>query len=220
MGDAFEPAPNRQSQPLGLAPLLVLALVCGCGRTEHNDAAMAAGAPQAGAPQAGAAGDDPSPSSGVGPIDASGQPDALVVCPARSEPLTIQLPCSVGQNLAGPVDQPGQHVVECKLRGTLGADAVFFMLPLAEVPNLLDQPVRLPLEPALVAPTEPDAPSGDLHLVGTLAGLITFTQVDLDGRAFVATLEQGQLEWGGDPDGDFNCPTLDGPLWAVAGNFL
>jgi hypothetical protein len=44
--------------------------------------------------------------------------------------------------------------------------------------------------------------------------------VDLDGRAFVAKLEQGQLQWGGDPQADFNCSAMDGPLWAVAGNFL
>jgi hypothetical protein len=57
------------------------------------------------------------------------------------------------------------------------------------------------------------------RFVGTLSGVVTFTQVDLDGRAFVATLEQGKIDWTGDSGGFYTC-SIDGPLWAIAGGFL
>ena len=201
----------------------MVVLVCACGRTEHNDAAVAGGVPQAGATshtpsQAGAASD--TPSSDVGPIDADGQPERLAVCAGRSDALALQLPCSVGLNIAGPLDQPGQHVVECELLGTVEADAISFVLPLADVPELLNEPVPLPFDGTLSAPVGPGAGGGDQHVVGTLSGLFTFTQVDIADRAFVATLEHGVLDWSGDTQGFYTCTTIDGPLWAIAGDFL
>jgi hypothetical protein len=210
MPDTSEPALGRY---YGLLRLLLVVVICACGRTEHNDAPIAVGIPQAGAPF-------DAPSSGASAIDTSGQPNELVACPERSDPFAIQLPCLVGRNIDGPVDQPGHHVVDCKMVGPLGTDAIFFMLPLAEVPGLLNEPVQLPLEPTVFPPAGRDVASGDQPLVATLTGLITFTQVDIDGRAFVARLEQGQIQWGGDPEADFNCSTMDGPLWAIAGDSL
>jgi len=196
--------------------LAALALLLGCGRIGHNGDATA-GDNSAGAAAGGA---EASP-SGVGPIDASGQPDALpMTCEGRAEPLAFKLPCLVGQNFSGPLDQPGYHVVECELAGMPDQTAVSFIVPLKQLPELLNQPVNIPFDGIPGPPPSLGVALDAEHFAGTLSGIVTFTQVDLDGRAFVAHLEQGRVVWSGDQGGNFACSTLDGAFWAVAGGFI
>lgn len=61
---------------------------------------------------------------------------------------------------------------------------------------------------------------GAEHFVGGLSGEITFEQVDVEGREFVAVLAKGTVAWSGNLGGGFECNVLEGRLWAVAGSFL
>ena len=196
--------------------LAALALLSGCGRTGHSGDSPA-GDNAAGAAAAGA---ESSP-SGIGPIDASGQPDALpMTCEGRAESLAFKLPCLVGQNLSGQLDQPGYHVVECELAGMPDQTAVSFIVPLKQLPELLNQPVNIPFDGQPGPPPSSGVALDAEHFAGTLSGVVTFTQVDVDGRAFVGRLEQGHVVWSGDQGSKFACTTLDGPFWAVAGWFI
>lgn len=178
---------------------------------------MTAGDNSAGAAAGGA---EASP-SGVGPIDANGQPGALpMTCEGRAESLAFKLPCLIGQNLTGQLDQPGYHVVECELAGMPNQTAVSFIVPLKQLPELLNQPVNIPFDGVPGPPPSLGVALDAEHFVGALSGIVTFTQVDVDGRAFVAHLEQGHVAWTGDQGSTFACSTNDGPLWAVAGSFL
>ena len=196
--------------------LAALTLLSGCGRTGHN------GNLTPGDNSTGAAADGAEAwPAGVGPIDASGQPDALpMTCDGRAESLAFKLPCLVGQNFSGQLGQPGYHVVECELEGMPDQTAVSFIVPLKELPELLNQPVDLPFDSIPGPPPSLGVALGAEHFTGTLSGIVTFTQLDVDGRAFVAHLEQGRVVWSGDQGGNFACSTLDGVFWAVAGSFL
>jgi hypothetical protein len=193
-----------------------LALLSSCGRTGHN------GDSPAGDNSAGAAagGTDSSP-PGVGPIDASGQPEALpMTCEGRAQSLAFKLPCLVGQNLSGQLDEPGYHVVECELAGMPDQTAVSFIVPLKQLPELLNQPVSIPFDGIPGPPPSSGVALDAEHFAGALSGVVTFSQVDVDGRAFVARLEQGHVVWSGDQGSKFACSTLDGPFWASAGSFI
>lgn len=191
---------------------LVLVLLSGCGRTEHDDAKVVDNVPQAGSPAA--------PPPGVGPIDVAAQPaDLPMACADREETLALELPCLVGSNLAGNPSAAGFHAVECKLAGDPSGVAIAFTLPLSTLPEHLGEPLLFPMDGASALPSLGTI-IGAERFAGTLTGVVTFTQVDLDSRAFVASLEDGKIDWAGDAGSSFSCSTLDGPLWAVAGNFL
>lgn len=196
--------------------LAALVLFPGCGRTGHNGD-LTVSDNSAGAAAGGAEAAPP----GVGPIDADGQPDALPMnCEERTESLAFKLPCLLGQNLSGQSDQPGYHVVECELAGMPAQTAVSFIVPLERLPELLNQPVNIPFDGIPGPPPSLGVALDAEHFVGALSGIVTFTQVDVGGRAFVAHLEQGHVTWTGDQGTSFACSTLDGPFWAVAGSFL
>lgn len=195
-----------------LAGWVVLVLLSGCGRTEHDDAKVVDNVPQAGSPAA--------PPPGVGPIDVAAQPPQLsLACAAREETLALELPCLVGSNLAGNPSAAGFHAVECKLAGDPSGVAIAFTLPLSAIPEHLGEPLEFPFDGATPVPSLGTI-IGAERFAGSLSGVLTFTQVDLDSRAFVASLENGKVDWAGDSGSSFRCSALDGPLWAVAGNFL
>lgn len=206
---------------------VVLLLLSACGRTERNSVDVVGAIPQAGAPAA--APDDTDPidmdpinggPNGGGPIEVSAQPRVLQMeCPGRQERLTLELPCFVGNNLAGDPTAAGTHAVECSLLGDPGGAAISFTLPLSALPAHLGEPLPFPMEGSTAIPSRGTIVGAE-RFTGTLSGVITFTQVDLDSRAFVAGLEEGTIDWAGDAGSIFSCSTLDGPLWAVAGDFL
>jgi hypothetical protein len=143
-----------------------------------------------------------------------------MTCEGRAESLAFKLPCLVGTNLNGPSDQPGYHVVECELAGQPDHPAVSFILPLLQIPELLHEPLDIPFKGVPAPPAGFGVTLDGERFAGSLSGIVTFTQVDVDGRAFVAQLEQGHVTWSGDQGGGFACSTLDGPLWAIAGGFI
>jgi hypothetical protein len=182
-----------------------------CGQTSQDRV------PGAEAANAGAGGQGES----VGPINSDGLPASMpMLCPNRAEALAFQLPCAVGLNLSGAPDQPGFHVVECELAGMPSQVAVSFIVPLKELPNRLGKTVALPFDGAPPPPPGLGVQLGGQSFTGNLAGDITFEQVDLQGRAFVAHLERGMVNWSGALGGGFECSVVEGPLWAVAGSFL
>jgi hypothetical protein len=87
------------------------------------------------------------------------------------------------------------------------------------VPWRRDQPVNIPFD-AISGPTPSGVALDAERFAGTLSGVVTFSQVDVDGRAFVGRLEQGHVVWSGDQGTNFACSTLDGLFWAVAGSFI
>lgn len=143
-----------------------------------------------------------------------------MLCPDREEALAFQLPCSVGQNLAGAADQPGYHVVQCALAGMPSEVAVSFIIPLKDLPMWLGKTVALPFADVPPPPPGLDVQLGDERFAATLTGEITFEQVDVQGRAFVARLERGVVAWSGALGDKFECTVPPTPLWAVAGLFL
>jgi hypothetical protein len=191
---------------VGIGALVMLA---GCGNTASN--------PPAEADANGGAGGQ-SNVEGLGPIDEASEPTSLhLACGVERPALNLALPCRVGLNLNGK-DEPGYHVVECTLADTPGT-AVSFTLPLVELPQHLNEPMQLPfaLPPP---PSVPGATLGDEHFVGELKGTITFSQLDLPGRAFVGDLHGAHFAWSGDKGTQFECGMAHGTIWGVAGQFL
>ncbi len=194
-----------------LTGLVALCMLFGCGRTRQD------GAPGSAIANAGAGGR----AVGIGPIDSADLSAVLpMVCPNRSESMSFEVPCAVGQNFAGAPDKPGYHVVECQLSGKPGQVAVSFILPLKDLPTWLDEPISLPFPDVPPPPPGSGVQLGDDRYVGSLSGEITFEQVDVQGRAFVALLERSSVDWSGSLGGSFECSVLEGRLWAVAGSFL
>lgn len=97
--------------------------------------------------------------------------------------------------------------------------AASFIVPLNELPETPGKAVALPFGNAQPPPGLGVRLAGE-SFTGSLTGDITFEQVDLQGRAFVAQLERGMVDWSGARGGGFECSVLEGPLWAVAGSFL
>ncbi len=209
-------------------PLGMITLV-GCG-------GAVAGAPDSGGAShvSGGAGslvaDAASPveaSPGVGPIDASGQPTALVMaCDGMTTAVSVKLPCLLGHNLSG-TDAPGYHLLECQISGapdTISPTdvAISMIVPLVNLPMMLGQPVSLPFEGI---PPPPGPGSGQIAgypgegFVGTLTGAAVFSQVDPVGRAFVGQIQQAHVTWSGDRGDSLSCSVVDGPFWAVPGGF-
>jgi hypothetical protein len=157
---------------------------------------------------------------GVGPIDATDLPQELaLVCDGPYPSLAIALPCRVGLNLQGPGGAgAGVHATECRLTRASDQTAIAFLLPLANLPTLLNQPVDIPFEASAVP--VPGADLGGERFGGALSGVATFSQVSLNDRAFVAELRQAHVSWSGDHGTTFSCEVAEGPFWAVAGDFL
>jgi hypothetical protein len=193
-----------------------LAWLCGCGRTAHesnppseNNAAGATLGENGGSP------------ADVDPIDVSGQPTALpMTCEDGHEVLSFKLPCAVGASLTGQGGATQLNVVECELVGYPDHAAISFIVPLGRLPELLNEPRNIPFEDIPPTPPALGVALGDEHFVGTLSGVVTFTQVDVDRRTFLASLEQGHVVWNGDHGSGFACNTVNGAFWAIAGDFL
>lgn len=150
---------------------------------------------------------------GVGPIDATDLPHGLdLVCDGPYPTLAIVLPCRIGMNLGGV------NATECRLTRAPDKTVISFLLPLATLPALLNQPVELPFVNDSVP--SPGAELDGERFVGELSGVATFSQVSLADRAFVAKLAPGHIAWTGDHGTSFACDVADGPFWAVAGDFL
>lgn len=196
-----------------LTGLVALCMLFGCGRSRQD------GAPGSAIANAGAGAGGRAVS--IGPIDSDELSAVLpMVCPDRSESISLEVPCAVGQNFVGAQDEPGYHVVECQLSGKPGEVAVSFILPLKTLPTWLDEPVSLPFPNVPAPPSGLGVQLGDDLYVGSLSGEITFEQVDVQGRAFVGLLERGSVDWSGSLGGSFECSVLEGRLWAVAGSFF
>lgn len=193
------------------AGLFALSVLVGCGRTSQDRV------PGGESAKAGAGGQGES----VGPINSDGLPASMpMLCPDRAEALAFRLPCAMGLNLSGAPDQPGFHVVECELEGIPSQVAVSFFMPLIEMPKWLGKTVALPFDGTPPPPPALGVQLGGQSFAGNLTGAMTVEQVDLEGRAFVAHLERGTVDWNGALGGGFECSVVEGPLWAVAGSFL
>ncbi|WP_437739709.1 hypothetical protein WME73_29310 [Sorangium sp. So ce302] len=202
-----------------LVGLLVLGLVAGCDGTTTLSPGEEEATNDGSSSASGGTGGGSAGTPGVGPIDEAALPTRLPMsCGGGRTSLSFALPCHVGLSLLSGEDEPGHHVVECELADFSGT-AVAFSLPLVELPRLLNQPVQLPFD-AFAPPSGPGAMIDGERFVGTLEGTATVRQVDLKGRAFVADLQKGHVAWTGEQGSQFECNTIDGPLWAVAGNFL
>lgn len=187
-----------------------LVLLSGCGGRAKSHAM-----PE----EAGAAGAPSEP--GLGGIDPDAQPSQLgLECDDPLRMLSFQLPCLVGLNLNGDLSAPGRHVVECSLTTTPGQPAaVAFTLPLRDLPEHLNEPLTLPLD-GIGAPPPLGVTLGSEVFTGSLgAGVITFSQVDLDKRHFVATLA-ASVSFKGQAGSSFECNTVDQKIWGDAGSFL
>ncbi|WP_437590339.1 hypothetical protein [Sorangium sp. So ce1000] len=202
-----------------LVGLLALGLVAGCDGTTTLSPGEEEATDDGSSSASGGTGGGSAGTPGVGPIDEAALPTRLPMsCSGERRSLSLALPCHVGLSLINGEDEPGYHVVECELADFLGT-AVAFFLPLVELPQLLNQPVQLPFS-TFSLPSAPGARIDDERFAGTLEGTATVRQVDLNGRAFIADLQNGHVAWTGDQGSQFECTTIDGPLWAVAGNFL
>jgi hypothetical protein len=162
------------------------------------------------------------PTVGVGPVDASGEPAALVTtCDGAVSGVSMKLPCLLGGDLGG-----GTSELECQLSsapdGSPTDVAINMMFPLTQLPALLNQLVSLPFDGPAPPPVEGggeiSAFPGE-RFSGSLAGTATFSEVDPIGRAFIGRIEQATVTWTGDRGDALSCSVVDGPFWAVAGGF-
>jgi hypothetical protein len=164
-----------------------------------------AGTPSAGVPSSGA------PSTAevmdTGPLDTTGLPTAFppLVCDGPLGSLQLVLPCKVGMG--------GVSVVECY--DVSGRTALTFVLILSQAAASLGQPM-----PVLGNASYAKLDVGGTRYTSAFHGSLTFSQVDFQGRGFVATLTDGHIVWtsAGQPDVDCQLPPM--PLWAVGGNFI
>jgi len=148
---------------------------------------------------------------------------APLLCPDHSDVPALQLPCLIGANLAGDPEKPGFHEVECNLVGDSTGVAISFMLPLTRVPGWLNMPEQIPFKDTPAGPPGQAVSIGGEPVAGSLTGVVTFTQVDLDARAFAGTLADGHIVWtsaAAGNDASFSCDVLSGPFWAVRGYFI
>ncbi len=177
----------------------------------------------------GAVADAADASVGVGPFDASGLPTALVMtCDGAAPTVSLALPCLLGQNLANPATPAGLNVLECQLAESPDAPlgVLSFIIPLASLPAMLNQPVIVPFANVEAPPPSTSGDGGLIaaypgeHFSASLNGTAVFTAVDPDGRAFVAQLQQATFVWTGDRGDQFSCTVSNGPFWAAPGGFL
>lgn len=185
---------------------VLLALSCG-GRAGGDEAAGgSASVATAGAAGIGsAAGGTP----GVGPIDTTGLPDELPTarCVGVTAPPRLRMPCKVGQ---GPL-----FALECY--DFSGATALSDILPLSQLTQMLNQPIKLPFAHNLEhAGSNVDG----VFYSAELSGTAVFTAIDPGNRAFVARLSGGQVTWTGPDNQVFSCAIADTPFWGVKGDFL
>lgn len=189
--------------------LAATAVLVGCGGPEVKDRNSGS--------DAGA-----EPTVGVGPVDARGQPTALVTtCDGAVSGVSMKLPCLLGGDLGA-----GTSELECQLSsapdGSPTDVAINMMVPLTQLPALLNQLVGLPFEGLAPPPVEG---GGEItafpgeRFSGSLAGTATFSEVDPVGRAFIGRIEQAKVTWTGDRGDALSCSVVDGPFWAVAGGF-
>jgi hypothetical protein len=173
------------------------------GRAAHEPAALDA------------SGAEDAPPTGVGPIDASGQPTELtMMCDGSTPQVALKLPCLLGGDFGG-----GDHVLECQRStapSTYSPDNTVFTMtvPLTELSTELNQAVPLPFANA------PPSPPGHSEALGPLTGTAVFSQVDLVSGDFVGTLVRASVPWAGILGDTMTCVVVDGPFWAVAGPFI
>jgi hypothetical protein len=157
----------------------------------------------------------------IGPVDLTQAPPTLpMTCDSGVGMLAFDNPCLVGMNVAGDPSKPGFHEVECRLTAAGHPIAWAFLLPLAQLAATPDEPLVLPTD----APMTPS--SGQLVDVAGLlkarvlgvAGTVTFSRIDPEGRAFSARL-QGTITWVMLGGSMFTC-AVDAPFWGAPGSFL
>lgn len=170
------------------------------GSSNAGASSPAAGAGSAGAPNTAEV-------MGTGPLDTAGLPTAFppLVCDGPLGSLQLALPCKVGQG--------GVSFVECY--DVSGRTAFAFMLTLQSAAASLGQPV-----PIMSYPNYAKLEVGGTHYSGTLRGTLVFSQVDAQGRGFVAQLEDAHILWTSAGQPDVDCELATTPLWATGGDFI
>jgi hypothetical protein len=166
----------------------------------------------------GATSDEPA-MQGMDPIDGIRLLAALPLRCSEGRALSLRLPCKIGLNLVGAAADAGYHVTECQLQQTGDIPAVSFMLPLVELPALLHRPVTLPFD-ALSPPPAPEVRLDGHRYIGALSADATFGYVDLENRAFIASLEEASIEWLSNDGPRIECVAEGSSFWAIAGTFL
>ncbi|MEO7034034.1 MAG: hypothetical protein ABI548_09130 [Polyangiaceae bacterium] len=162
----------------------------------------------------------PGAAAGAGSIDTSAQPVELAMtCPAAAGSVSLSLPCAIGGG--------GLDVTECELSGAQDnatrLPPISFIVPLGALAKQLNMPLQIPFNNV---PAPPLGGYGSLaaypgeHFSGSLEGTAIFSQVDVASRAFVGRLQQAHFHWVGDQGHSFSCDVVDGPFWALAGNFI
>jgi hypothetical protein len=136
--------------------------------------------------------------------------ELLMTCPKHGAPLAIRLPCLLGMNLAGDPAAPGLHVLECDLRDAPVRTVMGIMVPLADLPGMLNREVLIPF-------SNGGAPPG---YALTLVGTAVFTDVDPKARTFSGRLLKAVVRSGTDGADLDACTIVDQPFWAAPGGFL
>lgn len=144
---------------------------------------------------------------GTGPLETAGLPTAFppLLCDGPLSSLQLALPCKVGQG--------GVSFVECY--DVSGRTAFAFMLTLRDAAASLGQTVPV-MGYANYAKLEV---AGTVY-TGTLHGSLIFSQVDAQGRGFVAQLTGGHIVWTSAGQPDVDCELAPTPLWATGGDFI
>lgn len=191
--------------------LLIGALLVGCGgraATSGEPSSSGAGASATGSARVAAM------TPGLGPIDQTGLPTELPIYCAKSAPAEprLKLPCQAGIGIGA------LSVVECfdlDDQSTLSFGVSFDNLP-----ALLNRSVQIPFDSVPGVPTGgPGTLIEGVSYTGQLSGTAVFSQVDVVGRSFIATLSNAQIAWSGSDGTQFSCIVPSTPLWAVAGDF-
>ena len=147
-------------------------------------------------------------STGTGPIDTTGLPTEFPAlhCDGPLASLQLVLPCKVG------MPQNGNNVVECS--DATGQAMLTFFVSMATAARSIGIPSPVPGGP------NQGVSSNGPQYVGTVEGLLTFTQVDPAARAFVGRLSKGTVTWRSAQGDETVCGLSPTILWATAGDFL
>jgi hypothetical protein len=157
----------------------------------------------------------------VGPVDLTQAPPALpMTCDQGVGTIAFDNPCLVGLNLTGDRSKPGLHVVECHFAAPSHPVAWTFMLPLAQLAKLPNQPLTFPSHdvPPPPGPGQLVDVGGLAASVSSVAGTVTFSRIDPTGRAFIARF-MGTFIWKEASGSTFTC-AVDAPFWGAPGGFL
>ncbi len=151
---------------------------------------------------------------GTGPIDTSGLSTTFpdLQCDGPLSSLHLQLPCKVGMSLGGAEEF---CVVECY--DVDGRTALSFPILLTQAAGSIGREMAIPFAGLPGTPSVAIEVDGRPY-TGSLSGSLTFEQVDLAGRAFVADLTRAHISWTSSiPETDCELDTMR--LWATAGDF-